>query len=285
MFQTAALAYTYDGSFEGLLCCVFESYKWKEIPLAIHSAADGQGLLLESKWIDTDQVQADRVLKAIPLRICPEAQELVRLGFWTCTPDKELLLLKFLHLGFTHGRKVMDMLADDTVNALFKAVQQLKRESHLYLGFVRFSVYGLVMAAVIEPRGFVLPVIQDHFCDRFRGESFMIYDKTHRMALIHQPGKEAIIPLDEWIPPEPDLAEEEYRRLWRGFYDAIGIVERRNDRLRSSLMPKRYWKHLPEMSAGSPPALDTKPKRDELPPRLENEKFHSSHKKKRIPPL
>lgn len=260
MFKTAALAYTYDGSFEGLLCCVFESYQWKETPLTIHSEGEGQGLLLESKWIETDNAKADRVLRSIPLRICPEAEELVRLGFWTCTPDKELLLLNFLYLGFTHGRKVMDMLADDTVNALQKAVQHLRREGHLFLGFVRFSVYGPVMAAVIEPRNYVLPVIQEHFCDRFQGESFMIYDKTHRMALIHQPGQEAIIPLQEWIPPEPDAAEEAYRRLWKKFYTAIGIQERRNDRLRSSLMPKRYWKQLTEMDGGNAavPALTAK---------------------------
>ncbi|OKP89020.1 DNA metabolism protein [Paenibacillus sp. P3E] len=272
MFKTAALAYTYDGSFEGLLCCVFESYQWKETPLTIHSDDEEQGLLLESKWIDTDISRAERVLKSIPLRICTEAEEWVRHGFWSCAPDKEMLLLNFLYLGFTHGRKVMDMLADDTVNALQKAVQQLQREAHLYLGFVRFSVYGPVMAAVIEPKGFVLPVIQDHFCDRFHGESFMIYDKTHRTALIHQPGQQAIIPLDEWVPPAPDAAEEEYRRLWQGFYNAIGIRERKNDRLRSSLMPKRYWKHLTEMNGGSTGMAERKPKLDEGSPLLEHAK-------------
>ncbi|WP_254075519.1 TIGR03915 family putative DNA repair protein [Paenibacillus tritici] len=251
MFQPSALAYTYDGSFEGLLCCVFESYVWRETPLAIHAEGGEQGLLLEAKWIGTDKDKAERVLKSIPLRISPEAEELVRMGFWTCEPDKEMLLLRFLYLGFQHGRKVMNMLADDTVNALMKAVQQLRREGHLYTGFVRFSVYGQVMAAVIEPQGYILPVIQKHFCDRFQGESFMIYDQTHGMALVHEPGREAILPLSGWTPPEPDEAEEAYRRLWTGFYHAIGIKERRNDRLRSSLMPRRYWKHMVEMNGSN----------------------------------
>jgi probable DNA metabolism protein len=260
MFKTTPLAYTYDGSLEGLLCCVFESYEWRETPLAIHSDSEGQGLLLESKWIETDLAKAERVLRSIPLKISSEAEELVRLGFWSAVPDKEILLLKFLYLGFTHGRRVMNMLADDTVNALNKAVQQLQREGHHYLGFVRFSVYGPVMAAIIEPRGYILPVIEEHFCDRFQSESFMIYDKTHNVALLHQPGRQAIIPLQEWIPPEPDEAEAAYRRLWTGFYHAIGIKERKNDRLRASLMPKRYWKQLPEMNdnCAGIPALTAK---------------------------
>lgn len=246
--RRASLAYIYDGSFEGWLCCVFESYEWKELPLSIHSAEDPQGLLLEAKWIETDAEKAGRVLRSIPVRICREAEEWVRLGFLTCVPEKELLLLRFLRLGYARGRTVMDMLADDTVNALGKAVQYLRRESHHYTGFLRFTVHGSAMAAIIEPRNAVLPLIQDHFCSRFRNESFMIYDKTHRMALVHRPGRHAMIPLEEWTPPEPDEAEEKYRRLWEGFYEAVGIKERRNDKLRSSHMPKRYWKQMTEMS-------------------------------------
>jgi probable DNA metabolism protein len=252
MFVTSSLAYSYDGSFEGLLCCVFESYQWKETPLAIHSEGSGQGLLLEAKWIETDKIKADRVLRSIPLKISREAEELVRLGFWSAVPDKEMLLLNFLYLGFSHGSAVMNMLADDTFFALNKAVRLLRRESHHYLGFIRFTVYGPVMAAVIEPQGYVLPVIKDHFCDRFQSESFMIYDRTHRVALIHQPGRHAIVPLDEWVPPQPDETEAAYRRLWQSFYHAIGIKERKNDRQRASMMPKRYWKHLPEMTGMRP---------------------------------
>lgn len=79
----------------------------------------------------------------------------------------------------------------------------------------------------------------------------MIYDQTHGAALIHEPGREAIVPLSGWTPPEPDETEEAYRRLWTGFYHAIGIKERRNDRLRSSKMPKRYWKHMLEMNGSN----------------------------------
>lgn len=241
------LAYRYDGSFEGLLCCVFESYEQKEIPLDIHSVEEEQGLLFETKWIETDPVKADRVYKSISVKISPEAQELVRLGFYTCVPQKELLLLRFLRLGFTQGRKVMHMLAEDTVSTLHKAVLHLNRESHSYMGFVRFSVYGPVMAAIIEPKNMVLPVMMDHFCDRFHNEIFMIYDKTHGMALVHQPGESKIVLIDDLTLPEPDAAEMEYRLLWKRFYDSIAIQGRRNPKLRMTHMPKRYWNQLPEM--------------------------------------
>ncbi|WP_020619300.1 TIGR03915 family putative DNA repair protein [Paenibacillus daejeonensis] len=250
MTRTTSLAYQYDGTFDGWLCCVFESYLWKEMPIAIHSAEDPQGLLLEAKWIETDPEKAARVRRSMPEKMGPEATEWIRLGFLTCVADKELLLLRFLRLGYTHGPTVMDRLADDTVHALGKAIQQLRRESHDYLAFLRFSVYGSVMAAIIEPRNEVLSQIAEHFCERYRNETFLIYDQTHRQAIVHRPGRYEIIPLDEWAPPEPDEAEEKYRRLWKGFYNAVGIRERRNHKLRASHMPKRYWRLLPEMQVG-----------------------------------
>lgn len=249
------LAYQYDGSFEGLLCCVFESYERKEIPFDIYSAEEEQGFLFESKWIETDSRMADRVFNSIPVKISPEAQEIVRMGWFTCAQQKEILLFRFLRLGFTHGRKVMDMLTDDTVDSLHKAVRHLTTESHNYKGFVRFSVYGHVLAAVIEPQNMVLPVIRDHFCDRFQSDTFMIFDKTHGMALVHQPGESRIISIDELTLPDTDATEAEYRRLWKRYYDSIAIRGRLNPRLRMSHMPKRYWSQLTEF--GDPSAYST----------------------------
>ena len=34
------MVYYYDGSFEGLLCCIFDSYAYKEVPTAIYCDED-----------------------------------------------------------------------------------------------------------------------------------------------------------------------------------------------------------------------------------------------------
>lgn len=240
------LAYSYDGSFEGLLCCVFESYEQKEIPSLISPPGVQQILFDTAKWIKTDKDKAQRVFNSIPVKISSRAQELVRLGFLTCIPNKELLILHFLRLGFKYGSKVMTMLTDDTVCSLQKAVRHLTSESHKYKGFVRFSVYGEALVAVIEPKNFVLPLLAEHFCDRFRNEEFMIYDKTHCMALIYQSQKAELIYVEELTLPEIDGTEVEYRLLWRQYYDTIAIAGRNNPRCRMNRMPKRYWGHLTE---------------------------------------
>ncbi|MDP4128451.1 MAG: TIGR03915 family putative DNA repair protein [Bacillota bacterium] len=246
MSDRTDLIYTYDGSFEGLMCCVFESYEKKENPSIIRPQSAQQTLFDTGKWIETDDQKADRVYNSIPLKISSQAQELVKLGFLTCAPRKELLIYHFLRLCFKFGSKVMAMLTDDTVCSLQKAVRHLTSESQKFKGFVRFSVYGEVLVSVIEPKNFVLPLLSPHFCDRFRDEAFMIYDKTHSMALIYESKKAELIFVDELTLPEVDAAEVEYRRLWKQFYKTIAIEGRNNPRCRMTLMPKRYWGQMTE---------------------------------------
>ena len=42
--------------------------------------------------------------------------------------------------------------------------------------------------------------------------------------------------------------DDSYIDLWLSFYDAVAIDERKNEKLRMQNMPKKYWKHLPEMN-------------------------------------
>lgn len=248
MSYRSDVIYRYDGTFEGLLCCIFESFDKKEIPSEIISLDSEQISLYSVKEIETDTEKAHRVSSSIPIKISPEALQLISRGFLTCHPQKELLILKFLHLGFHYGSQVINMLTDDTVNALIKAVRYLDREVHLYLGFVRFSVYGEVLASTIEPKNIVLPLMKRHFCERFSQESFLIFDKTNHMALVYRPYKAEIIPADDFTMPSATGDEQYYRSLWKTFYDTIAIKERYNPRCRMTMMPKRYWNHMTEFS-------------------------------------
>lgn len=246
MFDGATLVYKYDGSFEGLMCCVFASYEQKEIPFDILPPEGQPGLFDTLKYIETDPKKAQRVYDSIPIRISLEAQELVKLGFLACTPQKERLIFLFLRLGYKVGGKVMGMLTDDNVHALQKAVRNLTCESHRYKGFVRFSIYNEALVTMIEPENFVLPLLAYHFSNRYPNEVFMIFDKTHKAALIHQAGRVEIVDVEEWELPEPGEEEVEYRRLWQQFYKTIAIESRDNPRCRMNFMPKRFWKHLTE---------------------------------------
>ncbi len=248
MSDRPTVIYYYDGTYAGFLTCVFESFAEKEIPAAIFAedAAD-QTCLFGAKYIETDMERAERVRVSIPKKMGLEAQDLLERAFLTCLPQRELHMLAFMRLGYQVGRSVCGMLTDPVVDRIVKAVKFLGREAHLSLEFLRFSEYGDVLIAQIEPKNNVLPIIASHFISRFSGEDFMIFDRTHKLALIYKDGEPEFLYAEEIeLPPEsPD--ERKYRAMWRAFYETIGLEGRRNEICRRTHMPKRYWKHMTEV--------------------------------------
>lgn len=240
------IAYLYDGSFEGLLTCVHESYYKKELPLLIFNHDEVQETLFPVKEITTDIELAAKVKDSVKSKISGEALRLVRLCYYSNTEAREVLILNFLRLGYKVGSKVTSMLAHDTVRPVIKTAQAVSRESYFFLEFLRFSDYDGALVAIIEPKNFVLPMMYSHFCDRFPSEQFLIYDKTNNYAFAYHNGEKNLFLLDKLELPEVGEKELMYRTLWKQFYKTIAIEGRINLKLRMSNMPKRYWTHMTE---------------------------------------
>ena len=244
------VTYCYDGSFEGFLCCIFESYRNKEVPTAICCDEDFAPTLFAVRAVTTDPDHARRVLRK--LIICsPVCANLVRRGFLTYLPEKELYLYRLVAKLLREGPGFLQNFSDETLHPVAKAVQHLNSEAHLLKGFVRFSELGGVLGGEIAPKNRVLPLLRNHFCARYLNESFFLYDRPHKEALFYAGGRAVIRPLEEFQMAPPDETEAKYRLLWKRFYDTIAIRERENPRCRMSNMPKRYWGTMTEFQDAS----------------------------------
>lgn len=246
-YRSTLNAYVYDGSFDGMLCCVFTAIADKELPADIFPEDAAQATLCPPQFIETDPAKARRVRDSIPRKISREALEWVEDGFLSCEARKERLILDFLRKGYRAGPQITRMLWDETVSRMQKAVQFLRNEAHLSLEFLRFSERNGVLTAVISPKNQVLPRIAGHFAQRFPGEAFLIYDNTHGMALVHLRGKCGIIPADSMELPAIDETEAQYQALWRQFYKTIAIEGRYNPVCRRTHCPQRYWQNMTEL--------------------------------------
>ena len=239
------MVYYYDGSFDGFLSCIFESYANKEVLTAIYCDEDAVPTLFDCRSISTDSAHALRVLRKL-VKVSPYAAELVQKGFLTCMEDKELHLYQLIVKLLREGPSFLRNFSDGTLYPVACAVRHLEGEVHLLKGFVRFSELGGVLGSEIEPKNRVLPLLRSHFCGRFREDTFFIYDRTHKEALFYAGGKAIIRPLDEFQMAPPNEREAHYRLLWKRFYDTIAIKERENPRCRMTNMPKRYWNTMTE---------------------------------------
>ena len=73
----AAVVYLYDGSFEGFLCCVFESFAQHEIPFAVWTPERETATLYPFKDIATDHEKARRVFASLGRKLGAETEYLV----------------------------------------------------------------------------------------------------------------------------------------------------------------------------------------------------------------
>ena len=253
------MIYRYDGSFEGFLCCVFDSYARHELPEDILPEWEEQTLLYPEWRVQTDPERAARVFAALSRKISRAAEEMISTGFLCGLPGKELVLLQFIRKGLREGGRITGMLGDEAVSRVYHMVRAVGNESHLMRGFLRFSEYRSAdgkragLAAVIEPKHYILSQLGPHFADRYPGENFLIYDRTHGAVLIYCPYEFRIVPADDFAFPPADETELQYRRLWRQYYTSIGIEARYNPRCRMSHMPKRFWNCMTELQEQSFP--------------------------------
>lgn len=276
MSDRSNVIYCYDGSFDGLMCCVFDSYTRKEVPSDIVTKENQQLTFNEVHDVITDEAHAERILRSIPKKMGENATDFIKKAFLSDIPNRDMHIVRFMYKGYKYGFRVMYMIADSTVNTLYKAVQGSCHEAHLLMGFVRFSDNNGTLSAVIEPKNKVLPLMAAHFIDRYRNENFLIYDKTNRMALIYSDHNAEIVENIDFELPDTTEEEEYYRQLWKTFYNTIGIEERYNPLCRMNLMPKRYWGQIVEMeeeimhsqNAPHPSGLDSIPSDEQ--PKLDN---------------
>jgi probable DNA metabolism protein len=185
MSDRSDVIYRYDGSFEGLMCCVFESYAARQTPVDIIGPQDGQIRLLEQKEIVFDAERCGRVLRSIPERIGAPALDLVRRAYLSCLPQKELHILRFLRLGYERGPAVTAMLAEPAVDTLVRAVKHLNNER---VAGRFYSVFGLRRFAggQIEPKNAFCPV-GPPFLPAIPGGTLLHLDRTHGLALLYEP--------------------------------------------------------------------------------------------------
>lgn len=242
------IAYCYDGSFDGMLCCIFTSFARRETPELIFTFDQRQATLYPVRSIVTETDKARRVENGIRQKISEDSWELVRDGFLCNLPDKEAVLVRFVKLLFRYGEKAATNYANPTVDTLRKALVHLYQEAQLLKGFVRFSDYEGVLVSVISPKNQALPILAEHFSVRFPGERFMIYDQNHKIGFMHTETERRFIEVESLTLPKAGAEELAFRALWRNYFGHMAIKERENPVCQRTHLALRYRPWMTEFN-------------------------------------
>lgn len=243
------IVYVYDGTLHGLYCCVHASVYNNELPMGIYDASAGVPSLFEQRHIITDYKKASSVRASIYKKLSLRVIELCETVFLSCMEEKEINILRFVLRAYDEGASIAFMMGDGEIAKILKAEKHTLGEGHLLLGFIRFCDYGGMLVSTISPKNQVLPLLVNHFTVRYRNENFLIYDKTHKMALIYENKNYSIVKLEDVRFNDPPPEEKQYEELWKQFYKTISIEARENPRCRMTHMPKRYWENMLEVKS------------------------------------
>ncbi len=252
--------YTFDGTMDGLLTAVFEAFALKEQPEALLAEGDELPLFCERVYrVATDEEKARRVWAGLEKRLSREAMRLISVSWLSEQKELNAPLFCYICKVFRQG-DISRNFADSDVLAVTNIARRVMHEQLRMKQFVRFQkANDGTYLAVIAPDHNVLPLIIDHFQDRFNDQPWLIYDARRHYGYHYDGASDAVritfedeasVPFcladgklnDDILSSDDRLMQD----LWRTYFKAICIRERINPRKQLNDMPRRYWKYMTE---------------------------------------
>lgn len=240
--------YFFDGTKNGLLTCIFESFYDRRIPDDVTSECVQCGLLDEIVTIKTDNKKAERVYKC--LKNCKTKYLVPDFNLTFRSGEKSRFKVLFDYLNVAISNKNIDVskaFALPEIQAFTDLKNRIYTETHRFKGFLRFmeTEKGFYYACY-EPDNDITELLVPHFTARLQSP-FIIHDiKRNILALCDGKRYKILNGGNNGVTVFMSESEEIFLDLWQQYYKSINIEERKNLRQMRNYMPERYWKNLSE---------------------------------------
>ena len=260
------LVYTFDRTLDGLLTAVFDAFALRQQPEMLV----GEGGVLpmfteEVHRVVTAVDKAQRVWTGLEKLLSREAVRVIAVSYLSEQAELDTPLFRYICKVFRVKRDISTNFADQDVLFVRNMCRRVMHEQLRMKQFMRFQkAKDGTYLGVVSPDHDVLPLIIDHFQDRFQDQPWLIYDAKRRYGYYYglppSPGAESVVrvtfedeaslpfdltngKLDEAVLSENDKL---FQELWRTYFKAICIKERMNPKKQLNDMPRRYWRYMTE---------------------------------------
>ncbi|UJH91047.1 TIGR03915 family putative DNA repair protein [Antarcticibacterium sp. 1MA-6-2] len=254
--QRQSINFIYDGSFEGLLTCIFVAYEQKLQITRIYTEENAQpDFFAEIHEVITDTGKAERVHKGLESKIDSKGFQQLFYTFLSELPGVEMLIFEVAKLAFAQDTFSIKDYGNPLVLKVAQTAKMVDREKHRMEAFVRFKLTkDQIYFSLISPDFNVLPLILSHFESRYADQKWVIYDSGRNFGIFYDLEKAVYINLKDYDNHNNrsqnkgifDDSEKEFENLWQNYFNSVNIQSRKNSRLHVQHVPKRYWKYLSE---------------------------------------
>ena len=224
--------YTCEDRLTDIMTCIYDA--WSEALRIGHNQIQlkkepvfQQTLFDEYIHIDGDTSRAEKVIRSIRRSISEEAYLNVYYATLCADEDSLQAIYNFLRVGFAVGSTVLGQYTNPHVMKLLEIRRRVSNEAHHFREFARFqSLDSKVYVSHLEPKNDVIMLVGNHFSDRMPSEHLTDEEfETLRQT---------------------ESYEDEYTDMWKTFFHAISIEQRRNYICQRNLFPLWKRKHAVE---------------------------------------
>ena len=243
-----------DGSVDGIFTAIYRAWEIGTSRTSI-SVTEGEDMELfsEYRFFEPDSSLAAKVASTIRSKLSPEIFSQVYHAAISGDNDRGNVIYHFLIDAFKVGSGIVNHLVNPYVMRLSELDRNVRRESHNYLGFLRFGQYrdshGSFMLARFAPHNNILGLYN---------ENWLIADTTRNYCSIHHCGSRGYIFSEispEYLEALVDATHEHtgsssldsneaIEALFETFRTSVSIEARHNEKLQKQLMPLRYRSYM-----------------------------------------
>lgn len=241
----------YDGSFQGLLTIIFNTYNEKKIPDMIFRQYNPSIFNIDN--IQTDYKKAAIVNEFIIRKLNKTILKNIYLAYLSEIENIEVDIIKYFNLSLKINSNAELHIEKDYIIRIKNAISKVINEKHKFLGLIRFrKLSNGILYAPFEPDHNIITLLSKHFINRYPNNKWIIHDIKRNLVLSYNKKVELskINEFDnDFYLKEENLSYEEisFQNLWKTYFNNTTITERKNKKLQRQYMPTRYWKYLIEI--------------------------------------
>jgi probable DNA metabolism protein len=250
--------FVFDGTLEGLLTAVFYCYQKKAKVVKLVSQEHYLPDVFNKSFnVISEDDKAKRVWAGLKKKLDKQWMLNIYKSFLSEQPDIFQDLFEFARYIIDNPQGAEENYGNTYVLAISQMSHKVHREKHRMEAFIRFQkTADDIFYSHIEPDYNVLPLLTEHFKNRYADQKWIIYDLKRKYGLFYDLEKVEEITFDFSSEMSPNLnalpdqfldpKEELYTILWKDYFKSTNIPSRKNLKLHIRHVPKRYWKYLSE---------------------------------------
>ena len=250
--------FVFDESYKGLLTAIFDYYDRKAKSVQLITTSNFQPSLIQTEHqVITEEAKAKRVWAGLQRKLDKDSLRKFYYA-WHAEDGKTFQnLFAFALYIFDNAEGAYTNYGNDYVLAVSQIARKVHREKHRMEAFIRFQeTQDGIFFAHVDPDFNVLPLIINHFKNRYADQQWIIYDSRRKYGLYFDKVKVTEITFEfsqdlsstnaALSANLVDEKEELYSILWKDYFKSTNIVARKNMKLHIMHVPKRYWRYLTE---------------------------------------